>query len=381
MKRRARVSVAVVAVTLGLLASVPSVVDAGTIAQVVVPSATYVDTPVDVVLVGTGTCNGLSFTDGENPPGPINVVFPRATGSVTRKVVYHDVGFKVIVARGTTPGCVGVAVGSTTVFPKGPSQGPTPPALCAIFPESCPPTPPAPPPVIASVQPQVIGPAGFITLQGSNFDPEHTGQGELLLLMSDGPRSLDLATYFDTTVSATIPFNISGVLDQTARLQIKRGDGVLSNVVEVSFVAARDSMVVPSWAVRANCSFGATWNKCNDNGELGYCVLELPPTGIVNLTINGFHNEDCLATGNSGSDSYAIPLNPNNGWRLESVDPPETYVEGGSVGLPTVIEVHDQNGTEVEIAFVVQWQLDFNGGPLYYDFNVHISGPRGVSPF
>ncbi len=116
-----------------------------------------------------------------------------------------------------------------------------------------------------------------------------------------GVVKLQVDLWTDDSFAATVPADLSGVLDQTASVQVSRTDGSVSNARRLPFTARRGSMRLPVNLISiVSCAQSTT--DCSGSGVVHFA------------TRSDDENDGDL----DGSDTWRIGV--GNGWVLQSLD-------------------------------------------------------------
>ena len=233
-------------------------------------------------------------------------------------------------------------------------------------------------PGIIETKDDTLTPGGMVAFRASCLGA-NPGEVHMFGDFPGGDVKLRVDLWTDESVAATVPAELSGVLDQRATVQLVRGDGRKSNPRRLPFVARRAlaQMPVPlisivGCAQNAYCSantisHGATTgdDQSNDSGDL------------------------------SGSDTWKIGV--GNGWVLQSVSFDST---DGATLTAAGFEKDDPASTNVNVAWaaVNVGSMDADNSALAdifrpfsvpdkiyfyeaaYTLSVSAVGPVGVSP-
>ena len=198
----------------------------------------------------------------------------------------------------------------------------------------------------------------MVLVGGTKFATTYYGtgvQGQLLLKGNFPGGSLDLKATpsTDNQMWGHIPL-VTGVLDQTAALQLVTATQVASNTIPVSFKATRDIIPVPASAVGVNCSQAAGLDMC----------YGAPPLSFV-----GFHQNldpTCnWASTRFGSDQYN--LNLKNGWRPHSMITTDLRTLLSQSRVPSGAQTSFQIGWHTQHLCWISYLVRFS-----------IIGPKGV---
>jgi len=198
---------------------------------------------------------------------------------------------------------------------------------------------------------------GKVAVGGKHFGTNAIGEVHLIL-QDQTVTAAYPEMWSDTTISTR--FDVSGETDQPAKLQVVRSDGVKSNEWPVMFLAVLQPKTLPAKTIKVSCaSAWGTTDSC-------YVANGYPPD-----TFSGHHSSDCCVSGDSGSDTYALPT-LQNGWLYDWVN----FQELGSKGQASVSGfTPGASGHSIQ----VNWGIPLHGD-VVYTLTVYIRGPLGV-PF
>jgi hypothetical protein len=236
------------------------------------------------------------------------------------------------------------------------------------------------PPGLASLT-GAAQPGGILILKGRCFG---SAQGQVRMYGAFPGRyvSLKIDMWADVGVAATVPPDLSGVLDQTARLQIVRADGSASNEEKMAFIARRESLQVPTSLVQlVRCSSGQD------------CTGQVGLDGRTAVSAFHVYTDDSEGPAFSsgvpgGNDTWQVRV--GNGWALNTL-------ELGNAFGSFQVSGFDQ-GPPDSAAFKIDWlttpwsvttrpECDFcfltetsTLSMAVYTLNITASGPAGVSP-
>ena len=235
------------------------------------------------------------------------------------------------------------------------------------------------PPGLASLA-GVAQPGGILILKGRCFG---SAQGQVRMYGAFPGRSVSLTVnmWADVGVAATVPADLSGVLDQGARLQIVRADGGASNEEKIAFIARRETLQLPANLVQlVRCSAA---NECT-----GQIVPGGPTVSAMHVSERGDDSEDPNFGDLGGTDSWQVRV--GNGWVLNTL-------ELGNAFGSFQVSGFDQ-GPPDSAAFKIDWiasPWSVTTAPecffcvvtdtttlslAEYTLNITASGPAGVSP-
>ncbi len=215
-------------------------------------------------------------------------------------------------------------------------------------------------PVIESVaggsyDPTTVG--DYITVaRGRRFDGNAAGR--LVLNFGDGMEWATTSYWTDTQADAF--FSIAGRVDQQAALQLVRADGVRSNEFPVLFRARRDYQKLPPGSVQIECATaGYTTDRC------------WAGTAEKRDYLAASHASYCCITGDSGTDTYALPT-LLNGWKYDRL---LFNQRGNPDGASASYSGFTPGPAGHTVS--VDWSAPL-GELVTYTFLVYITGPLGV---
>jgi hypothetical protein len=180
-----------------------------------------------------------------------------------------------------------------------------------------------------------------------------------------GSSEIDLPILFwnSDVIVAVVPENLTGVMDQTATLEVRRSDGETASV-QTMFEATRQILMIGQTDVTFSCSDFAWRNRCNGVGDEPFecCTFRIDPL----TTLAGSH-QDYNLLGAIGTDTVSFDL--KNGWVTYDVTSSDTVSVTGF--QPKV-----SSGT-----VAAAWHTDGNiWDPVRYYVAITAIGPIGV-PF
>jgi hypothetical protein len=239
-----------------------------------------------------------------------------------------------------------------------------------------------------------ITPGGGAIVQGSGFGGAVGPQNALILTLTTYFHvplivKLENLTWVDNAVGGSIPADIRGVPDGPATLQLVTAAGVLSDLINVNFVAARDVQLLDPNEENGYCSTNGTDNYCARSGTTISNITDLtdtctqwnisgyiPPAGQV----AGGHNAGLsLIKGTNGDDTYRATL--KNGWVFDSYHcrPMSTDNPGDSKDYAVIADgvfPYGQSQGEIDVSWGAD-HCDF----IEYDCDISIKGPLGVPAY
>ncbi len=215
-----------------------------------------------------------------------------------------------------------------------------------------------------------LTPGGMITFEG---DCLGTTPGEVRVYgdFANGFVRLQVQMWADGGVAATVPADLTGVLDQSARLEVVRADQRASNDRKAAFVATRATLQVPASLVQlVTCTDYA--NDCADDAA-------------SHVSTDG---DDGSSGQRFGTDAWQVTV--GNGWSLQNLQVSDqigsTTAAGFDQGPPNTAAFNIQwvsgvlSSTTYHATF---WDLIGSTETTYlasYSFSVTAIGPAGVSP-
>jgi hypothetical protein len=215
-----------------------------------------------------------------------------------------------------------------------------------------------------------LTPGGMITFEGTCLG---TTPGEVRIYgdFANGFVRLQVQMWADGGVAATVPADLTGVLDQSARLEVIRADQQVSNDRKAAFVATRATLQVPATLVQlVTCTDYA--NDCADDAA-------------SHVSTDG---DDGSSGQRFGTDAWQVTV--GNGWSLQNLaisdEIGSTTATGFDQGQPNTAAFNIQwvggvlSSTTYHATF---WDLVGSTETTYlasYSFSVSAVGPAGVSP-
>jgi hypothetical protein len=349
----------------------------------VTPASPQQGSPVTVKLLGTGNCNNLDLSWGDgtldlkyNPNFNLPFTNPPQTqhtyqnpGTYTIKVVDvkgcqgKNKQTKITVAftapaTGATGGATAAGGGIINLCAK---------VDCAAL---------FGPHIDHFVFGSNFTPGGNVGVVGSGFG---IGLGQLHMV-GYGPlipfkltdTVVQVVAWNNTSISATIPANITGVVDQPVAFYVLTANNVKSNYsFTVQFTATREVKLLdfagPAAAKLLSCGTDSNQDQCNDwiDPADGTSVT----WSVSGVTFLGYHSNCWACIGDDGgSDVYLI--NVPNGWVLDHFDF-NLYYEAGA----HVATAFPQGATSWQPT--IDWTVTPNDDLLYQGY-VYIVGPKGV---
>jgi hypothetical protein len=199
-----------------------------------------------------------------------------------------------------------------------------------------------------------ITPSARVLIVGSGFG-NPTGlnaPGAVYLNIGGVSHQLAIEWWSDTRVVVTTPAGIAGVPDGRGTVVVKLG-GTESNQWPVSFIAARDVILMGQGRQVLSCGNSAPNNWCRDN-------------------ISSAHWGDLLHWAGKGNDVYTASL--KNGWTFENAT-----IEWGGSGV-AILKGFNRSSSPLNL--VVDWSFDVGVrsiiGDVKYKVELYIVGPKGV---
>lgn len=215
-----------------------------------------------------------------------------------------------------------------------------------------------------------LTPGGMITFEGECLG---TTQGEVRLYgdFPNGFARLQVQLWADGGVAATVPADLSGVLDQSGRIEVVRADTQVSNDRKANFTATRVTQQVPAALVQLiTCTDYS--NDCVDQSA-------------SHLSQDG---DDGASGQRAGSDGWKVAV--GNGWSLQNLSVTDQIGSTTSTGFDQGPSTSAQfniawvggvlSSTTTHYAF---WDLVGSTETTYlasYAFTITAVGPAGVSP-
>jgi hypothetical protein len=348
----------------------------------VTPASPQQGSPVNVKLLGTGNCKNLDLSWGDGTPDlPYNPNFNLAFTIPTPHTYQNPGPYKIEIKN--VAGCQGKGLSKTitVAFTAGGATGGVTAGaiaagggiinLCAkvncltLFPH-----------VDYLVASSNFTPGGNIGVVGSGFG---IGLGQLHMV-GYGPlipfkltdTVVQVVAWNNTSISATIPANITGVVDQPVAFYVLTANNVKSNYsFTVQFTATREVKLLdfagPAAAKLLSCGTDSNQDQCNDwiDPADGTSVT----WSVSGVTFLGYHSNCWACIGDDGgSDVYLI--NVPNGWVLDHFDF-NLYYEAGA----HVATAFPQGATSWQPT--IDWTVTPNDDLLYQGY-VYIVGPKGV---
>jgi hypothetical protein len=229
-----------------------------------------------------------------------------------------------------------------------------------------------PGPIITQVSPaSVIEPGGNVLVRGTDFNAKNGSYGMVVLIVGDlralSHREFVLQNtqWSNKAAFGQIPSDISGLVDQVARLQIRRTDGLNSDPVNVQFIAARVGTFLPVTDVQVQCSFAGDEDQCDAIADFS------PKWSVKDFDgLWGFHR--VFLGQASGTDQFSFVL--KNGWVFSSVSPLE--FETNNCPLHGALSPIPLPVGATQVTLNVNWSL--STCEIAYAKIVFITGPRGV---
>ena len=205
----------------------------------------------------------------------------------------------------------------------------------------------------------IIRPSGGVIVQGINF---FASAGQFLLLLSESGTKYELTNlqWANTSVAGVIPWDIAGVPDQPAFLQVIRPDGFMSNEWPVQFTAARVPALLPGTAL--------TPVQCGSGGD-DFCYTG---SDTDHFTVAGAHAMSLGLYSANGTDVWNCNL--KNGWVFDHYQwGANNGINGGPFG-----QAPDPVGL-AEFTLAISWGFGWFGSSNY-ELSVFVVGPAGM-PF
>jgi hypothetical protein len=210
-----------------------------------------------------------------------------------------------------------------------------------------------------------ITPGGFVAVKGCGFGSTPSGKSFVLELTKPPFNNITIKVteWKDGLVSGYLPpdtdpgSGVTKVVDQPAHFKITSANGTTTSP-DVSFVAARETKMLPFSALHVDCSTEADQESC-DSGE------------FYGHTAHAYHATlwDPLG-GDEGTDSYSATL--KNGWRFIDMtwDP---WGDGGYVSQGGFVK------DSTSLSLQVKWNTGCGSCDAGYELGLVIEGPIGTS--
>jgi hypothetical protein len=253
-------------------------------------------------------------------------------------------------------------------------------------------------PAITGVSPNSITPGQSFNVKGWDFGTD-TGtvtihftnnlfHSSSLDSKDDKDAQIDNGKWTPSVVKATVPKDITAVVEQDVDISLTPKGGKASNAWKEKFNPTMVVLQVP--ASVAQCGNETSLDLCNPgpgnySGSGLDCLNPLgEPVALVNSII-GFHMACYGFASDNGQDIYSVVVLPP-WWMVTEVDyeeyPPLTpgvWGDGGDNATmqytlsPSVLPFP-------VVVVTVNWHIGATGGIIFYNFNVLAKGPAGV-PF
>lgn len=158
-----------------------------------------------------------------------------------------------------------------------------------------------------------IAPGGRVIIQG-----EHLGASAgVMRLQGEFPGTsvdLNVVEWTDTQVRGVLP-SVRGAPDHRAEVVVVTGAGLESNPLDIQFVASRETILLPRYALSVECAGGTDEDNCS-----GPRVAD--STTPEKISFSGGHLARdlslCCLLGTVGTDRYSARL--ANGWTFSKLD-------------------------------------------------------------
>jgi hypothetical protein len=209
-----------------------------------------------------------------------------------------------------------------------------------------------------------ITPGGFVALKGCGFGSTPSGKSFVLELTKPpfNNVTIKVAEWKDGLVSGYLPpetdpgAGVTKVVDQPAHFKITSPNGTTTSP-DVSFVAARETKLLPFSALHVDCSTESDHDSCIAGEVYGY-------------TAHAYHvtHWDPLG-GDEGTDTYSATL--ENGWRFIDL----TWYPWGDGDVAQGGFVKDS----ASLSLQVKWNTGCSSCDAGYELGLVIEGPIGTS--
>lgn len=193
---------------------------------------------------------------------------------------------------------------------------------------------PSRPPGLGSVQ-GTLQPGGVVVLRGLCFG-DAQGKVRMYGAFPGAYVLLQVNLWTDGGVAATVPADLTGVVDQTARLQLVRSDSRASNQRNAGFVARRETVQLPASLVQTT--------------SCGNLAGDCKPGGVSHFALR-FDDDGTMVGEFKDTDTYQIRL--GNGWAINTLDLANAVGDFAVSGF-------DQ-GPPDYVAFKIQWSVASTG--------------------
>ncbi len=180
-----------------------------------------------------------------------------------------------------------------------------------------------------------------------------------------------------------MPPDTGSVAAQNVKITYESPGGRKSNAWSAKFVPRLALVVVPWQFVHVSCSNQSAYDNCNNPNRSGYCWSDPPSTipGIVGYDppedgMIGEHHGCWGISSDNGTDTYSVAV--RNGWMITRITNFSGIVNNASfsdntnpsLAKPTTI-----------INVNVPWHIGATGGDIWYNADIQIEGPAGISPY
>ena len=324
-----------------------------------------------VTVQGTGKCKTIDVDFGDNSPAATldNPNLGTSENNTTDPHAYAPAGSYTITATAVEQ-CTGQASQTVNVQTAGAPEDDEGMAqvLCKIT-DSCAGAGTAMGPAqgksmtylrpsIEAMFPGPITPGADVLILGGGFG-EGKPEATLKLVDANLTATLSVFDHSDGFVAATVPADLTNLVDQPADIFIKRaGDGALSAARRVTFTAAREVRPLPAGdpALKlVTCDDDANVNSCYLSADYGHAIH----AGHANCW--GCVGDD------AGTDKYSVNL--KNGWVIDEMF--FTELSEGTAKEPGF----PLDASSAMLA--VPWKVSPNS-TVIYDIDFAIRGPKGI---
>jgi hypothetical protein len=251
-------------------------------------------------------------------------------------------------------------------------------------------------PAITGVSPNSITPGQSFNVKGWDFGadagtvtihfPADIFHSPSLDSKGDKDAQIDKSKWTPSVVNATVPKNVTAVVEQDVDISLTPKGGKASNARKEKFNPTMVMVLVPGLV--SQCANNTSLDLCNPapgnySGSGLDCLNPLgEPVPLVN-SIQGFHMACFGFNSDSGQDVYAanviLPW-----WTITKVDyeewPPLTPGVWGDAGSNGTMQftLTPSVFPAPLIIVTINWHIGAEGGIVYYAFNMWAKGPAGV---
>ena len=250
-------------------------------------------------------------------------------------------------------------------------------------------------PVITGLSPNSITPGQSFNVKGWDFGaddgtvtihfPADLFHSPSLDSKGDKDAQIDKGKWTPSVVKATVPKDITAVVEQDVEISLTPKGGKASNTRKEKFNPIMEMSL--AIVVVQQCANNTSIDLCNPapgSYSTGSVCLGLPDGGIADLgpNIYGYHLSCAWFASDTGTDIYSGISSPPPWWMVTEVDHSWEGVP------PGVWENESGNGSQLQytispampapiVTVTVNWNIS-PGGAVNYAFNVWMKGPRGV---